>query len=72
MKIRSLAEVGARLEKAAALLPGEPDTPQDLYDRYEMVAIAILDSEHADFPAGELESYLAAYLARLEATLDIQ
>lgn len=72
MTIRSLAEVGARLEEAVALLPGEPASPQALYDRYEMVAIAILDSEHADFPAGVLEAYLAAYLARLEATLDSQ
>lgn len=69
MTIRSLAEVGARLEEAVALLPGEPDSPQDLYDRYEMVAIAILDSEHMDYPSGELETYLAAYLARLRETV---
>ncbi|TCO73692.1 hypothetical protein [Chromatocurvus halotolerans] len=62
MTIRSLAEVGARLEEAVALLPGEPDSPQDLYDRYEEMAIAILDSEHADWPAGLLEEYLMLWL----------
>jgi hypothetical protein len=62
MTIRSLAEVGARLEEAVALLPGEPDSPQDLYDRYEDMAIAILDSEHADWPKGKLEEYLMLWL----------
>ncbi|WOJ92918.1 hypothetical protein R0135_14140 [Congregibacter variabilis] len=62
MTIRSLAEVGARLEEAVAHLPGDPDSPQDLYDRYEMVAIAMLDSEHADWPEGMLQKYLMLWL----------
>jgi len=52
----------ARLEEAVALLPGEPASPQSLYDRYEEVAIAILDSEHAGYPSGTLEEYLRTYL----------
>ena len=66
MTIRSLAEVGARLEEAVTLLPGEPDSPQDLYDRYEEMAIAILDAEFAEHSPGVLEAYLMAYL-RLKA-----
>jgi hypothetical protein len=58
MTIRSLAEVGARLEEAVALLPGSPDAPQELYDRCEAMAIAILDSEHDEWPEGQLERYL--------------
>jgi hypothetical protein len=72
MTIRSLAEVGARLEEAIALLPGDPDSPQELYDRCEMVAIAILDSEHADWPEGLLEEYLILWLRlrRMELRID--
>ena len=44
MTIRSLAEVGVRLEKAVLALSGEPDSAQAHYDRYEAMAIAILDS----------------------------
>lgn len=49
MNICSLAEIGTRLDEATALLPGEPAGPAEFFDRYESVAIAILDSEHMDF-----------------------
>ena len=67
-----LAEVRARLEDAVAALPGEAATPQELYDRYEMVAIEILDSEYLSYPEGELERYLREYLVerRRELGLD--
>ena len=71
MPIRSLAEVGVRLEEAVSGLPGEPVDPSDHYDRYEQVAIAILDSEHSDFIPGELQEYLETvlYKKRLELGL---
>ncbi|MBK7729681.1 MAG: hypothetical protein IPJ33_14635 [Gammaproteobacteria bacterium] len=47
MTIRTLAEVGARLEEAVRSLPGDG---HDLFDRYEMVAIQILDSEFLTSP----------------------
>jgi len=59
MTIRTLAEVGARLEDAVRSLP---DDGHDLFDRYEMVAIQILDSEFPDFAPGLLERYLSVYL----------
>ncbi|TDG11654.1 hypothetical protein E2F43_18255 [Seongchinamella unica] len=62
MKTPALREVSTRLEEAVALLPGEPAGPADLYDRYEEVAIAILDSEHGDFIPGELQEYLETLL----------
>ena len=65
MTIRSLAEVGARLEDAVTGLPGEADTPEQLYDRYEAMAIAILDSEHTQWPEGVLEGYLRDHLQAL-------
>ena len=68
MTARNLAEVGARLEKCVAGLPGKPSDSAEIYERYEMVAIAILDSEFDDFEPGLLEEYLqqTLYLKRLE------
>ena len=39
MTIRTLAEVGARLEEAVRSLPGDG---HDLFDRYEMVALSLI------------------------------
>ncbi len=58
----TLREVRARLEEAVSLLPGSTGSPQDRYNQYEEVAIAILDSEHSEFPPGLLEAYLQTYL----------
>ncbi len=71
MTIRSLAEVGARLEEAVRLLPGEPADPQEAFDRYESVAIAILDSEHTDFIPGQLEEYLQTLLYKRQLELNL-
>ena len=67
-----LRAVGARLEEAVALLPGSPGSPQDLYDRYEEMAIAILDSEHAEFRPGLLEDYLMLFLSLRSLELGIE
>lgn len=71
MTIRNLAEVGARLEKAVKALPDEPAGPADLFNRYEMVATQILDSEFADYTPGLLQEYLMTvlYLKQLEMNL---
>ena len=63
-----LEAVGARLQKAVAGLPGNSTDPTEIYDRIEMVATAILDSEFGDFEPGLLEEYLQQilYLKRLE------
>jgi len=71
MTIRSLAEVGARLEKAVSALPGEAATPANLYDRYEMLATQILDSEWEDYQDGMLEKYLMTYLTLRSLELGI-
>jgi hypothetical protein len=60
--IRDSAEVRARLEDAVAGLPGEPVDSADLLDRYEQVAIQVLDSEHDDYPPGLLQELLMSYL----------
>ena len=63
MPIRDLAEVGARLEETVRNHPdGDPSDPCRLYQSYEMVAIAILDSEFIDYPPDELRAYLAHFL----------
>lgn len=66
MPIRDLAEVGARLEETVRSHPdGDLYDARRLYQSYEMVAIAILDSEHTDYPPDELRAYLAGLLCRL-------
>jgi hypothetical protein len=71
MNIRSLAEVATRLEKAVLLLPGEPASSAEIFDRYESVAIAILDSEHMDFIPGQLEEYLQTLMYKRQLELDL-
>ena len=50
--------VRPRLESAVAALPGVPVDATEAYERYEQIAIAMLDSEHEDFTPGLLEEYL--------------
>lgn len=71
MTIRDLAEVRTRLEEAVAGLPGEPADAAELFDRYEQIAIQILDSEFDDYTPGLLEEYLMTllYLRQLELGL---
>ncbi|MEX0827340.1 MAG: hypothetical protein WD005_00130, partial [Haliea sp.] len=66
------AAVHACLEIAVANMPDPTTDPEELYDRYENVAIQTLDAQHADFePDGVLEEYLNVrlYLRRLELGL---
>jgi len=72
MTIRSLAEVGVRLEKAVLALPGEPDSAQAHYDRYEAMAIAIHDSEYMEWPDGALEAFLLQRLAIKRTELSLK
>jgi hypothetical protein len=71
MNIRSLAEVATRLEKAVSLLPGDPANSAEIFDRYESVAIAILDSEHTDFIPGQLEEYLQTLMYKRQLELGL-
>ncbi|MBL4830984.1 MAG: hypothetical protein JKY55_14005 [Aliivibrio sp.] len=70
MTIRNMEEVEARLEQAVVMLKVDDIlSPQEYYDLHEQAAIAMLDSEFDDFPEGELESYLMAYLERKRGEL---
>ena len=71
MTICLLAEVGARLEEAYKLLPGEPADAEEAFERYESIAIAILDSEHTDFIPGQLEEYLQTLMYKRQLELDL-
>jgi hypothetical protein len=72
MTICKLAEVRVRLEKAVHDTKEKPPDVQDEYDRHEMLAIQILDSEHMNYPDGLLEEYLMCYLRlkRIELGVD--
>ncbi len=59
-----LLEVGLRLEKAVERLAAARPY-DDRMQLYEDAAIAILDSEHTDFPEGALQAYLMNYLQQL-------
>jgi hypothetical protein len=74
MKIRAMAEVGARLEKAVMASLDESLTPREIYNAYEEVAISILDSEFDDYPEETLEQYLRTflYLKEMDLGLDIE
>lgn len=63
MNSRHLAAVGVRLEEAVCGLLGECRSPADIYDRYEEIAIELLDGGHAEYAPSELQDYLADYLA---------
>lgn len=71
MADRSLAEVGARLEETVSTLPVKATNAGELFDRYEEIAIQVLDSEHGNYAPGELEEYLKTllYLKQLELGL---
>ena len=71
MKTPSLRAVSARLEEAVLLLPGDSVCPAETFDRYESVAIAILDSEHTDFIPGQLEEYLQTLMYKRQLELDL-
>jgi hypothetical protein len=60
-----LLEVGKRLEEAVKRISEGNHSNELLSDRYLGAAIAILDSEHCDYPPGVLEQYLSNYLADL-------
>lgn len=71
-KIRDLTEVGARLEEAVKqTLPDSAHDPPSIYEHYEMLAIQILDSEHADYKPSELQQYLEVYLANIRKKLGL-
>jgi hypothetical protein len=74
MKNRAMAEVGARLEKAVMANLDESLTPREIYNAYEEVAIAILDSEFDNYPEDTLEQYLRTFLyhKELDLGLDIE
>ena len=69
-----MAEVGARLEKAVMANLDASLTSQQIYDVYEAVAIATLDSEFDEYPEDRLEKYLRTflYLKELDLGLDIE
>jgi hypothetical protein len=58
MTTGDIGSVRSRLETAVADLPGIPADAENVYERYEQIAIAMLDSEHEDFIPGLLEEYL--------------
>ncbi len=68
MCISELTEVAARLENSYLAFP-ETDDLQEMYDRYEMLAVQILDSEFESFRDQSLQYYLMGYLQATKYSL---
>jgi hypothetical protein len=71
MTICSLAEVRLRLEQVVAGPPAPGTDAADLFDRYEEIAIQVLDSEFSNYTPGTLEEYLETYLYLKQLELDL-
>jgi hypothetical protein len=71
MTIRNLAEVRTRLEETVTTLPALATNAAELFDRYEEVAIQVLDSEFSNYVPGALEDYLQRYLYLKRLELDL-
>ena len=69
---QELLEVSARLEEAVLRITGPPDNAEALYERFEMTAISILDSEHANYPEGVLCAYLRGILSGKRRELNLE
>jgi len=65
-------EISARLEEAVERITGPPDNAVDLYERFEMTAISILDSEHENWPDGVLTGHLMAILSEKRRELGLE
>jgi hypothetical protein len=72
MTSQDLLEVSARLEEAVERITGPPVDAEELYDRYEMTAIAILDSEHENYPEDVLTGHLLVILSEKRRELGLE
>ena len=72
MTSRDLSKVSARLEEAVLRITGPPANPEELYERFEMTAISILDSEHGNYPEGVLCAYLWDILSEKRCELGLE
>jgi len=65
-------EISARLEEAVARIKDPPVNAEEIYERFEMTAISILDSEHENYPEGVLTEYLLGYLSEKRRELGLE
>lgn len=72
MTSQNLLEVSARLEKAVSRIHDPPANNEEIYQRYEMTAIQILDSECYNYPEDELYIYLRDYLENKRSQLGLK
>jgi len=60
--LKEITAVGIRLEEAATRLGSNTGTPDEIYERYLMISIQILDSEFDQYPDDALEMFLRDFL----------
>ena len=65
-------EISARLEEAVERITGPPDNAEEEYERWEMTAISILDSEHENYPEGVMTGHLMAILSKKRRELGLE
>tara|TARA_R110002111_G_scaffold55408_7_gene95271 strand:+ start:1294 stop:1530 length:237 start_codon:yes stop_codon:yes gene_type:complete len=71
-KSQDLLEVSARLEEAVKRITEPPDNAEEEYERFEMTAISILDSESENYPEGVLCRHLSDYLSAKRRELGLE
>lgn len=69
MTVRTLTEVVAYIDEHADALPSQ--SPQEQYEHFEMLAIAVLDSEFDNYPEGTLQDFLMDYLTTKRKQLSL-
>jgi len=67
----SLADVRISVEKAVAAIPGEPDGPEEVFRRYELVAQEELDARYCEFQEGVLCEWLMSFLYQKQLELGL-
>jgi len=72
MTSQDLLEISARLEKAVERITGPPANAEELYERWEMTAISLLDSNDYLYKEDELYHYLLAYLQQKRSELGLK
>jgi len=72
MTSQECLEVSACLEKAVERIKKPPDNAEDLYERYEMTAISLLDSDAYLYREDELYHCLRNHLEHIRKKLGLK
>jgi hypothetical protein len=67
----SLADVRNSVEAAVEAMPGEPDGPEELFHRFELICQEKLDARSSEFQDGVLREWLMSFLYQKQLELGL-